>query len=60
MNSKYNIGILSALLLTGMPVKARYPDNPYYSNGAAPLIVNNYYDGNDYNYSSYINRFHRS
>jgi hypothetical protein len=51
MNAKYNIGILSALMLSGMCVKARHPDNHYYSNGRAPLIVNNYYDGNDYNYS---------
>jgi len=60
MKAKYYLVILSVLLLSGMPVKAQYPDNPYHSNGGATVNTNNYYDGNDYYYSSRINRFHRS
>ncbi len=62
MKAKYYIGILSALLLAGMPVKAQYADDVYLDNdnAGARTVVNNYYDDYDYYYSSRINRFHRS
>ena len=62
MKAKYYIGILSALLLAGMPVKAQYADDVYLDNDEANarIVVNNYFDDYDYYYSSRINRFHRS
>jgi hypothetical protein len=62
MKAKYYIGILSALLLAGMPVKAQYADDVYLNNddANARIVVNNYYDDYDYYYASRINRFHRS
>jgi hypothetical protein len=59
MKAKYYIGILSALVLSGMPVKAQNAGNGYYSNVASVTVTNNYHDY-DYYYSSRINRFHRS
>jgi len=60
MKTNYYIGFLSALLLSGMSVKAQYADNIYHGSGDAGIVVNNYYDNYDYYYSSRINRFHRS
>jgi hypothetical protein len=59
MKAKYYIGILSLLLLTST-VRAQRNDPGYNSNDDAKLVVNNYYSDNDYDYSSRINRFHRS
>ena len=42
MKAKFYIGILSALLLAGMPVKAQYSDDFYPYNDDARIIVNNY------------------
>jgi hypothetical protein len=53
VKAKYYMGVLSVLLLSGMPVIAQYPHNPYHTMGRTPVIVNNYYDGNDY-YSSVL------
>jgi len=60
MKAKYYIGILSVLMLSGMPVKAQFSDGTYYGNDGTRIIVNNYYADCDYYYSSRINRFHRS
>jgi hypothetical protein len=60
MKAKYYIGILSALILAGIPLKAQYADNRDFRNDNASIIVNNYYDDYDYYFSSRINRFHRS
>jgi hypothetical protein len=35
MKAKYYIGILSALLLAGVPVKAQHTDNVYLDNDGA-------------------------
>ena len=60
MKAKYYIGILSALVLSGMPVKAQYAGFGNYSNVASVTVTNNYHGDYDYYYSSRINRFHRS
>jgi hypothetical protein len=60
MKAKYYIGILSALMLAGFPLKAQYADNRDFRNDGSSTIVNNYYDDYDYYFSSRINRFHRS
>jgi hypothetical protein len=68
MKAKYCIGILSAIMLAGMSVRAQdyddvYLDNDYsnnYSNSNPRIVVNNYYDDYDFYYASRINRFHRS
>jgi len=60
MKAKYYIGILSAMLLAGYPLKAQITDNRNFRNDDAGLVINNYYDDYDYYYSSRINRFHRS
>lgn len=60
MKAKYYIGIVSAIVLAGMPVSAQYADYAYRGNDGASIIVNNYYNDYDYYYSSRINRFHRS
>jgi len=60
MKAKYYIGILSALLLTVIPLKAQYADNRDFRNNGASVVINNYYDDYDYYYTSRINRFHRS
>jgi len=65
MRAKYYIGILSALLLTGMSVNAQYTDDVYLNTDEeqaaidSQAVINNYHD-NNYYYSSRINRFHRS
>jgi hypothetical protein len=59
MKAKYFIGILSALLLAGMPVKAQDTDDVYLDEDGPRVVENNHYN-NDYYYSSRINRFHRS
>jgi len=38
MKAKYYLGILSALLLAGMPVKAQYSDNVYPGNDGARIM----------------------
>jgi hypothetical protein len=60
MKAKNYIGILSILLLSTSTIKAQRDDSGYNRNDDARLVVNNYYDNNDYNYTSRINRFHRS
>lgn len=60
MKTNYYIGFLSALLLSGMSVKAQYADNIYHGSDDGGVIINNYYENYDYYYSSRINRFHRS
>ena len=60
METNYYIGILSALILAGSPVKAQHADNGYYNNDGTRIVINNYYDDYDYYYSSRINRFHRN
>jgi hypothetical protein len=58
MKAKYYMGILLMLLLSSN-LKAQ-TDNPRYNgNDNARLVVNNYYDDNDYSFTSRINRFHR-
>ena len=58
MKAKNYIGILSILLLSASTIKAQRNDSGYNRNDDARLVVNNYYD--DYNFTSRINRFHRS
>lgn len=68
MKAKYYIGILSAILLTGISASAQdyddvYLDNDYssnYSTANPRIVVNNYYNDNEFYYASRINRFHRS
>jgi hypothetical protein len=59
MKAKYYFGIILILLLTASTVKAQRNDPGYNSNDDARLVVNNYYNDNDYDYTSRINRFHR-
>lgn len=59
MKAKYYIGILLILLLVTSTVKAQRNEPGYSTNDDAKLVVNNYYNDNDYDYSSRINRFHR-
>lgn len=58
MKAKYYIGIISVFLLTTSAGMAQRNDSGYKSNDDAKLVVNNYY--NDYDFTSRINRFHRS
>jgi len=60
MKAKFYIGILSAMILSVLPVKAQYADSRDYRGGEAGIVINNYYDNYDYYYTSRINRFHRS
>ncbi len=60
MKAKYYIGILLALVLSGMPVKAQYAGNGYHRNGGPAISAGNHHDDYDFYYSSRINRFHRS
>ncbi len=68
MKAKYFIGILSAIMLTGLSASAQDYDDVYldndnssnYSTGNPRIVVNNYYDDNDFYFASRINRFHRS
>lgn len=65
MRAKYYIGILSALLLAGMPVSAQYNDDVYLNTDEEQAVIDsvnhyNNHNDNDYYYSSRINRFHRS
>jgi hypothetical protein len=60
MKAKIYSVILSALLLAALPAKAQFADTRDFRNNDAGLVVNNYYDDNDYYYSSRINRFHKS
>lgn len=60
MKAKFYSVILSALLLAALPAKAQFADNRDFRNNDAGLVINNYYDDNDYYYSSRINRFHKS
>jgi hypothetical protein len=60
MKAKYYIGIVSIILLITSTVKAQRNEPGYSSNDDAKLVVNNYYNDNDYDYSSRISRFHRS
>ena len=60
MKAKYSIGLLSILLLASSAVKAQSGDSRDFGNDDARIVVNNYYDDNDYYYASRINRFHRS
>lgn len=52
MKTKYYIGIISALLLTGYTTKAQIADMGIYQNDDAKIVINNYYDDYDYYYSS--------
>jgi hypothetical protein len=60
MKAKYYIGIVSALLLFQLSVKAQNADYRDDRSNDAKIVVNNYYNDYDYYYSSRINRFHRS
>jgi hypothetical protein len=59
MKAKYYTGILSLLLLSTSALKAQTDDSKNFRNDDAKLVVNNYYDDNDYYFASRINRFHR-
>jgi hypothetical protein len=59
MKAKYYMGILTILLLSSSTLKAHTDNSRYNGNDNARQVVNNYYDNNDYTYTSRINRFHR-
>lgn len=59
MKAKLYIGIISALMLASIPLRGQYSESAYYVDGRT-VVVSNYYDDNDYYYSSRLNRFHRS
>jgi len=44
METNYYIGILSALILAGSPVKAQHADNGNYNKDGTRIVINNYYD----------------
>lgn len=60
MKTKIYIGILQALMLTGLTANAQKEHYGAYRNDDVKVVVNNYYDNYDYYYASRINRFHRS
>ena len=60
MKAKIYIGILQAIMFTGLTVNAQIDNMGDYRDDGARVVVNNYYDNYDYYYSSRINRFHRS
>jgi hypothetical protein len=60
MKSKLFISILAAILLAGNLAHAQRDGYNNYRNDDSRVVINNYYDGHDYYFSSRINRFHRS
>ena len=60
MKAKYHVGIISLLVLVTSTAKGQGDDPREFSNDDAKLVVNNYYNDNDFDYASRINRFHRS
>ena len=60
MKAKYNIGLISVLLIVASSLQAQMNDIDSYGYDGATVTVNNYYGDYDYFYSSRISRFHRS
>jgi hypothetical protein len=60
MKAKYNIGILTILLISSQAISAQSADFRGTRSDNAGLVVNNYYSGDYGYYASRINRFHRS